>query len=79
MTGADGDTLFESTRALGESTPVASLGDEAYALFLEGLGTLVMVRQGDAVAAIQLLNYRGARWSRRSRAIALARAVLAGL
>lgn len=53
MTGADAGTYFESIKALG--TPAAvGLGDEAFSIFNEGLGTVVVVRTSDSVAAIQV-------------------------
>jgi hypothetical protein len=77
--GPDGVTLFDSTKALGEPVAVPSLGDEAYSISLgTDLGTLVMVKQGDAVVAVQVLTTAEPA-EQAIRAIALARAVLANL
>lgn len=76
--GADGAALFESTKALGETLPVPNLGDGAYMLVLDGLGTLVVVKSGDSVAAVQLLNTQDSA-EQAIRAISLARAVVEGL
>lgn len=76
--GAAGLALFESTKALGETLPTPTIGDESYMLQLQGLGTLVMVRQGDAVAAIQVLTAREPA-EESIMALALARAVVEGL
>jgi hypothetical protein len=75
--GPDGLALFESTKGLGDSQP-ASLGDEAYSSALGDLGTLVMVREGDAVVAVQVLT-TGDAAAQLVAATALAQAVLAGL
>jgi len=75
--GPDGLALFESTKGLGDPQP-ASLGDEAYSIALGDLGTLVMVREGDAVVAVQALT-TGDAAAQLVAATALARAVLAGL
>ena len=51
----DGETNFESAKAFGE--PVAiDLGDEAFAVYNEGTGTLVMVRAGDSLISVQAFN-----------------------
>lgn len=76
-TGADGLALFESSKALGEFLPVANLGDDAYMLVLEGLGTIVVAKQGDAVATVQLLNTMDSA-EQAIRVINLARAVVEG-
>ena len=54
--GADGLALFESTKALGEFLPVPNLGDDAYMLVLDELGTVVVAKKGDSVVSVQLLN-----------------------
>ena len=77
-TGAEAVTLFEGNKMLGESAPVGDLGEEAYMLVLEGLGTIVMARQGDTVVAAQLLS-NGEPSEEAIRAIALARTVVEGL
>lgn len=77
-TGADGAALFESSKALGETLPVPNLGDDAYMLVLDGLGTLVVVKSGDSVAAVQLLTTQDSA-EQAIRVINLARAVVEGL
>ena len=74
-TGPDGVALFDSTKNLGEPLPVPNLGDDAYMLVLEGLGTLVVVKAGDTVAAVQLLTTQDSA-EQAIRAINLARAVI---
>lgn len=74
----DGVALFESTKALGEPQTVPNLGDEAYSIALGDLGTLVMVREGDAVVAVQVLT-AGDAAAQLVAATALAQAVLASL
>lgn len=77
--GPDGQALFDSTKALGEPVAVPGLGDEAYSISLgTDLGTLVMVKQGDAVAAVQVLTTAEPA-EQAILAIALARAVIANL
>lgn len=76
--GPDGAALFESTKALGESVPVPNLGDDAYMLVLEGLGTLIMAKAGDSVVAVQLLNPMDSA-EQAIRVINVARAVVQGL
>jgi hypothetical protein len=51
-TGADAAAVFESTKALGEPATV-TLGDEAYSIFNESIGTVVVVRKGESVAIVQ--------------------------
>jgi hypothetical protein len=77
-TGADGAALFESTKALGEFLPVPNLGDDAYMLVLDELGTIVVVKQGDSVVSVQLLNAMDSA-EQAIRVINLARAVVEGL
>lgn len=75
-TGPDGLALFESTKALGDPQPV-SLGDEAYSIFLEGTGTVILVRKGDSVVSVQLLTSEDAA-AQLVKATALAQAVISG-
>lgn len=77
-TGADGATLFESTKALGEFLPVPNLGDDAYMLVLDELGTIVVAKTGDKVVSVQLLNAMDSA-EQAIRVINLARAVVEGL
>ena len=76
-TGPDAAPLFENTKGLGQTAPV-SLGDEAYSMSLAELGTLVMVRKGDSVVAVQVLTKDDAA-KQLVQATALAQAVLAAL
>jgi hypothetical protein len=78
FTGAEALTLFEGTKALGEPAAVPNLGDEAYMLVLESLGTIVMARTGDSVVSAQLLS-NGDSAEEAVRAISLARTVVEGL
>ena len=78
FTGAEAATLFEGNKALGESLPVGNLGEDAYMLVLDGLGTIVMAKQGDAVVAVQLLSTLDSA-EEAIRVINLARAVVEGL
>jgi hypothetical protein len=78
FTGADGAALFESTKALGETLPVPNLGDDAYMLVLDGLGTIVVARKGDSVVSVQLLNTMDSA-EQAIRVINVARAVVQGL
>lgn len=77
-TGPDGAALFESTKALGETLPVPNLGDDAYMLVLDGLGTIVVAKQGDSVVSVQLLNTMDSA-EQAIRVISVARAVVEGL
>ena len=76
-TGPDGAALFESTKALGEPAPVA-IGDDAYTVALQGLGTVLMVKSGDAVVSVQVLTDKDPA-DQLARARAVAEAVIAGL
>lgn len=75
-TGPDGLSLFEATKALGSPQP-ANLGDEAYSIFLDNLGTIVMARKGDSVVSLQVLTSGDAADQLRQ-ATALVEAILAG-
>jgi hypothetical protein len=52
---ADGQSVFESTKGFGEPLAV-DIGDEAYAVFNESLGTLVLVHAGDSLIVVQAFN-----------------------
>ena len=78
FTGTEATTLFEGNKALGESLPVGNMGEEGYMLVLDGLGTIVMARQGDSVVAVQLLSSLDSA-EEAIRVINLARAVVEGL
>jgi hypothetical protein len=50
-----GDATFESTKSFGD--PVAlDLGDEAYSIFNESIGTIVLAKAGDSLIVVQALN-----------------------
>jgi hypothetical protein len=51
----DGESNFESAKAFGEPVTI-ELGDEAFAVYNEGTGTLVMVRAGDSLISVQAFN-----------------------
>ena len=50
-----GETAFESSKGFGDPVSI-DLGDEAYSVFNESLGTLVLVRAGDSLIAVQAFN-----------------------
>lgn len=50
--GADGEAYLESIRPLGDPTP-ADLGDESFSIFNEGFGTVLVVKTGSDVVAVQ--------------------------
>jgi len=76
FTGADATSYFEQTKGIG--TPeVVSVGDEAYSIFNESIGTVVVARKGDAVVAVQV--FAGAAPDQLRQATALVEAILAGL
>ena len=52
---AGGESTFESTKGFGERT-VIDLGDEAYSVYNESLGTLVLVHAGDSLIVVQAFN-----------------------
>lgn len=52
-TGPDAQSLFDVTKGMGDPQPV-SLGDEAYSIYNESIGTLVVVMKGDSVVAVQV-------------------------
>jgi hypothetical protein len=53
FTGNEAATYFESTKRIGTPEPL-NLGDEAYSIFNESIGTVVVARKGDAVVAAQV-------------------------
>ena len=50
-----GESTFEATKGFGEPVTV-DLGDEAYSVFNESIGTLVLVHAGDSLIAVQAFN-----------------------
>ena len=77
FTGPDNASLFEITRGIGAPEPVDNLGDDAYSIFNESIGTLVVVKQGDATIIVQVATPDTA--DQLSQATELAEAVLANL
>ena len=55
FTGPDNASLFEGTKGIGTPEPV-NLGDEAYSIFNESIGTVVVARKGDATVIVQVLT-----------------------
>ena len=53
FTGAEAADYFEATKRIGTPEPV-NVGDEAYAIFNESIGTVVVARKGDTVVAAQV-------------------------
>ena len=76
FTGDEASAYFETTKGIGTPEPV-SLGDDAYSIFNESIGTVVVARKGEAVVAVQVLA--GAAVDQLRQATALVEAVLAGL
>ena len=52
---AEGEATFESTKGFGEPVSV-DLGDEAYSVYNESIGTLVLVHAGDSLIVVQAFN-----------------------
>lgn len=77
FTGADNASLFESTKGIGDPAPVDGVGDDAYSIFNESIGTLVVAKQGDATIIVQVLTADTADQLRH--ATELAQAVIANL
>jgi hypothetical protein len=77
FTGPDNATLFESTKGIGDPQPVVDVGDDAYSISTQDIGTLVVAKQGDATIVVQVLTADAA--SQLSQATELAKAVIAGL
>jgi hypothetical protein len=76
FTGAEATSYFEQTKNIGTPEDV-NLGDEAYSIVNESLGTIVVARKDDAVVVVQVLA--GAAADQLSQATALVEAVFAGL
>ena len=76
-TGPDAAGIFENTKALGEPQSVP-VGDEAYAIVNESIGTVVVARKGASVIVIQVAAGTDA-GLQLTQATALAEAVVAGL
>jgi hypothetical protein len=77
FTGPDNATLFEQTKGIGDPEPVEGVGDDAYSIFNESIGTLVVAKQGDATIIVQVLTADTADQLRQ--ATALIEAVIANL
>ena len=77
FSGPDNTTLFESTKGVGDPQPVANVGDDAYSIFNESLGTLVVAKLGDATIIVQVLTADTA--DQLSQATELTKAVIANL
>lgn len=76
FTGAEATSYFEQTKGIG--TPeIVNVGDEAYSIFNESIGTIVVARKGDAVVAVQV--FAGAATDQLRQATELVEAILAGL
>ncbi len=74
FTGAEATSYFEQTKGIG--TPeVVNVGDEAYSIFNESIGTVVVARKGDAVVAVQV--FAGAGTDQLRQATSLVEAILA--
>ena len=54
FTGSEATSYFEITKNIGTPQPV-SVGDDAYSIYNESLGTIVVARKGDTVVAVQVL------------------------
>lgn len=52
MAAATAITGSRSTKGIGTPEPV-NVGDEAYSIFNESIGTVVVARKGDAVVAVR--------------------------
>jgi hypothetical protein len=50
-----GEATFESTKAFGDPVPF-SLGDEAYTVYNESIGALVLAKAGDSLIVVQAFN-----------------------
>lgn len=77
FSGPDDTTLFEGTKGIGDPQPVPNVGDDAYSIFNEDLGTLVVAKLGEATIIVQVLTADTA--DQLSQATELAEAVIAGL
>ena len=52
---ADGQATFESTKALGDPVSL-DLADEAYTIYNESIGTIVLAHAGDSLIVVQAFN-----------------------
>jgi hypothetical protein len=77
FSGPDDTTLFEGTKGIGDPQPVLNVGDEAYSIFNEDLGTIVVAKLGAATIIVQVLTADTA--SQLSQATELTQAVIANL
>lgn len=77
FSGPDDTTLFEGTKGIGDPQPVLNVGDDAYSIFNEDLGTLVVAKLGAATIIVQVLTADTADQLRQ--ATELAEAIIAGL
>jgi hypothetical protein len=50
-----GESTFEGAKGFGDNVAI-DLGDEAFGVYNEGTGTLVMVRAGDSLISVQAFN-----------------------
>lgn len=76
--GPDALNLFEATKGLG-SPQTVNLGDEAYSIFNESIGTLIMARKGDTVIGVQVFTPSAPAADQLRQATSLVEALLAGL
>ena len=77
FSGPDDTTLFEGTKAIGDPQPVLNVGDDAYSISTQDLGTIVVAKQGEATIIVQVLTADTADQLRQ--ATELAKAVIANL
>jgi hypothetical protein len=77
FTGPDNASLFEQTKGIGDPQPVEDVGDDAYSIFNESIGTLVVAKQGDATIVVQVFTADTA--DQLSQATELTEAVIANL
>ena len=77
FTGPDNASLFDITKGIGFPEPVDNLGDDAYSIFNESIGTVVVVKQGDVTIIVQVFTADAA--EQLTQATELAEAVLATL
>jgi hypothetical protein len=56
FSGPDDTTLFEGTKGIGDPQPVLNVGDDAYSISTEDLGTLVVAKLGAATIIVQVLT-----------------------
>ena len=78
FTGPDNASLFESTKGIGEPESVENLGDDAFSIFNESIGTLVVAKRGDVTLIVQVFTAADVA-DQLSQATALAEAVLAAV